>query len=196
MARALEPTKRENRSPGPWRPFGELESWPSAFMGFPWRTGGLLGDWPWQDRPRALLPAMDVTENDEHYTITVELPGAGKDDVHVEVQDGVLTIRGEKKSEREEEREQRRYVERSYGSFSRSFQLPADADAAHLDASFKDGVLSITVPKTAEAKPGRSRSEWADAERETSSTTDRCTCVPWRLAGRYARTLHGSGAAP
>jgi HSP20 family protein len=143
MGEQIEAKKDQPRSLQPWRPFGELEGWPFA----------LFGDWPWSDRPRALLPAIDVTENDLHYTITVELPGATKDDVQVELHEGVLTIRGEKKSEREEKKEQRRYVERSYGSFSRSFRLPGDADEARLEASFEDGVLTISVPRTEAAKP-------------------------------------------
>jgi HSP20 family protein len=65
----------------------------------------------------------------------------------------MLTIRGEKKSEREEKKEQRRYAERSYGSFRRSFRLPSDADADRLEASCQDGVLSVTIPRTEEAKP-------------------------------------------
>src|SRR2546425_11521476 len=86
---------------------------------------------------------MDVSENDDHYTISVELPGGRKEDFPVELHEGVLTIRGEKKSEYEEKKEHRCYGERSFGSFSRSFQLPADADASRIDATFKDGVLSI-----------------------------------------------------
>jgi HSP20 family protein len=99
------------------------------------------------------MPALDISDDDEQYSITVELPGGKKDDVHVEVHDDTLTIRGEKKSEREEKKEQRRYVERSYGTFSRSFSLPSDADAEHIDASFKDGVLTIRLPKTEAKKP-------------------------------------------
>ena len=98
---------------------------------------------------------MDVHENDTRYTVTVELPGTRKEDVQVELSEGMLTIRGEKKSEREETKERRRYVERSYGSFSRSFTLPGDANAERLDASFKDGILTITIPKTEESKPKR-----------------------------------------
>lgn len=70
-----------------------------------------------------------------------------------QLHDGILTIRGEKKSERDERKEKRRYVERSYGSFNRSFRLPGDADATRLEASFKDGVLTISIPKTEEPKP-------------------------------------------
>jgi HSP20 family protein len=144
--------REQSRSMEAWRPFGELEGWPFG-PASPWRSSALFRDWPWQDRPASFLPAIDVSENDAHYAITVELPGGNKDDVQVELHDGVLTIRGEKKSEREEKKEQRRYVERSYGSFSRWFRLPVNADAARLEASFKDGVLSITIPKTEEAKP-------------------------------------------
>jgi HSP20 family protein len=152
MAKDTDTTKEQTRSLSAWRPFGELEGWPFG-AGFPWRSSALFGDSPWQDRPRVLLPAIDVTENDAQYTITAELPGATKDDVEVELHEGILTLRGEKKSEREEKKEQRHYVERSYGSFRRSFQLPANADASRLQASFKDGVLTIIVPKTEEAKP-------------------------------------------
>lgn len=152
MAKENETKKEQTRSLEAWRPFGELEGWPFG-VGFPWRTSTLFGDWPWQDRPRAFAPAIDVTENDAQYAITVELPGGTKDDVQVELHDGVLTIHGEKKNEREEKKEQRRYVERTYGSFSRSFRLPGNADAERLHASFKDGVLTIAVPKVEEAKP-------------------------------------------
>jgi HSP20 family protein len=109
--------------------------------------------WPTQVRAGTLVPAIDVSDDDRHYTITVELPGGRKEDLQIEVQHDTLTIRGEKKSEREEKKEQRRYVERSYGTFSRSFSLPSDADAEHIDASFKDGVLTIRLPKTEAAKP-------------------------------------------
>jgi HSP20 family protein len=99
------------------------------------------------------LPAVDVRENDQRYAVTVELPGVRKEDVQVELENGMLTIRGEKTSEREEKQEQCRYSERSYGSFSRSFSLPSDADADRLEASFKDGVLSLTIPRIEQVKP-------------------------------------------
>ena len=152
MAKETEPKKESTRSLDVWRPFGELDAWPFG-VGLPWRTSPPFADWPWQDRPRAFAPAIDVSENDAQYSITAELPGGTKDDVQVELHDGVLTIRGEKKNEREEKKEKRHYVERTYGSFSRSFRLPGNADAERLQASFKDGVLTITVPKTEEAKP-------------------------------------------
>jgi len=152
--------KRETGSLMPWRPFGELEPWPTFGEGFfPSRMGRLMDelfrDWRLPSRLQPCVPAMDVHEDDTRYTVTVELPGTRKEDVQVELSEGMLTIRGEKKSEREETKERRRYVERSYGSFSRSFTLPGDANAERLDASFKDGILTITIPKTEESKPKR-----------------------------------------
>jgi HSP20 family protein len=145
----------ESRSVASWRPFEGLEPWPSFFGEgrFPRLLDEMFREWPGAARGRGLAPAMDVHEDEKQYAISVELPGVKKEDVHVELQEGALTIRGEKSSEREEKKEQRRYTERSYGSFSRSFRLPADADVERLDASFKDGVLTIAIPKTEEAKP-------------------------------------------
>jgi HSP20 family protein len=158
---AEKPKEEKGRGPerselAPWRPFGDLERWPNLLANWP-STSRLLGDdlfpWPWARRTGAVVPALDVRENDQHYAVTVELPGVRREDVHVELEGGVLTIRGEKTSEREEKKEHRRYTERSYGSFSRSFSLPPDADADRLDASFKDGVLSLTIPRIEQAKP-------------------------------------------
>ena len=100
-----------------------------------------------------LRPAVDVHEDDKGYTLSVELPGSKKDDIDVELDGNVLTIRGEKKSEREEKKERAHYVERRFGSFSRSFSLPPDAEGDRIDASFQDGVLTLRVPKSAESKP-------------------------------------------
>jgi HSP20 family protein len=139
-----------------WAPFAELEPWGLGSRRLPRLMEEMFREWPFRDWPaarRSLAPAMDVHEDDKQYAISVELPGVKREDVHVELQEGMLTIRGEKSSEREEKKEQRRYTERSYGSFSRSFRLPPDADVERLDASFKNGVLTITIPKTEEAKP-------------------------------------------
>ena len=133
-----------------WDPIRELEllrGW-SPFRDSPIRTKAFL-----DEAPTRWIPAMDVTENDDRYALTVELPGTKKEDVTVEFHENVLTIRGEKRNEREEEKEQRRYVERTYGSFSRSFTLPANAAGDRVRASFKDGVLTIEIPKREEAKP-------------------------------------------
>ena len=97
-------------------------------------------------------PAMDIAESPEGYAVTVEIPGARKEDVTVECHDNLLTIKGEKRDEREERDEHRHFVERSYGSFSRSFRLPADA-SDDIEASFRDGVLTVEVRKEEEKKP-------------------------------------------
>jgi HSP20 family protein len=151
-------SRERERSLPVWRPFGDLERWPALWEGlFPGRSGRAVGDlfreWPLSTRAGAFVPAVDLSENDTHYTITVEIPGVQKDDVHVELQDDMLVIHGEKKSEREEKKDRGRYLERSYGSFSRSFTLPSDADAERLEASFKDGVLTVRMPRREAVKP-------------------------------------------
>jgi HSP20 family protein len=150
--------EREGRAIAPWRPFGDLERWPGLWEGFfPGRTSRLMNElfreWPATARGGGFVPAVELTENDSNYTITVEIPGVQKNDVQVELQEGMLVVHGEKKSEREEKKDRSRYVERSYGSFSRAFDLPADADADRLEASFKDGVLTVKVPRKEAVKP-------------------------------------------
>jgi HSP20 family protein len=105
------------------------------------------------------VPPMSIVETDKEFTISAELPGLDQKDVDVSVEDGLLTIKGEKIQEREEKKEpdeeqKKVYLyERSYGSFCRSFALPPTVDAARVDAVFKKGVLKVHLPKSAEAKP-------------------------------------------
>ncbi|MEQ8393202.1 MAG: Hsp20/alpha crystallin family protein [Thalassospira sp.] len=102
---------------------------------------------------KALLsPRVDVFDGEDHIELSAELPGVEQDDVDVSVLDGVLTITGEKKSTRETN-EGARVVERSFGSFKRSFRLNDTIDADNITASFKNGVLLLTLPKVAEQKP-------------------------------------------
>lgn len=103
-------------------------------------------------RERSWVPAMDIRESTDGYAVTLELPGAKKEDISVECHDNVLTVKGEKRDEREEKDEHRHYVERSYGSFTRSFRLPPDA-SDDIKASFRDGVLTVDVAKHEERKP-------------------------------------------
>lgn len=132
-----------------WDPFSELDLF-DRWLGSR-RAGRLLGeDLP---PPRSYQPAVDVSENEDAYVITAELPGSKPEDVTVELHEGVLTLRGEKKSERSGENEHTRWVERSFGSFSRSFTLPSNANGEKVDARFENGVLTLTVPKREEAKP-------------------------------------------
>ena len=98
-------------------------------------------------------PSVDIYESKDAITIDAELPGLNQKDISVTVVDNVLTIKGEKKQEKEVKEENYHRVERSYGLFSRSFTLPVGVKADNIKASYKDGVLKITLPKAEEAKP-------------------------------------------
>jgi HSP20 family protein len=111
--------------------------------GFPAFSNNAVGE---------LLPDMDVTETDKQIEITAELPGLEEKDVQINLADNVLTIRGEKKAEKEEKDKTFRLVERSYGSFLRSLELPAGINPDAIKASIEKGVLKVTVPKPAPAQ--------------------------------------------
>lgn len=98
-------------------------------------------------------PASEATQDDDAYRIAIELPGVQPDDIDLTVEEGVVSLRGEKRFERTEEGENCFFTERQYGSFSRSFRLPADADGESVEAAMKDGVLTIRVPRRAAAGP-------------------------------------------
>ena len=100
------------------------------------------------------MPAVNVEETSESILLTAELPGLGEDDVEIELENNILTIRGEKREEREEGEEGGRYHlwERRYGSFQRSFTVPRTVNPEDIDAGFDSGVLTVTMPKAAEAK--------------------------------------------
>ena len=99
------------------------------------------------------MPVVDIAEDDKEYLITAELPEVKKDDVRVTVENGVLTLTGERKFEKEENNKRWHRVERSYGSFARSFTLPGDSDAAKVKAEFKEGLLKVHVAKSEAARP-------------------------------------------
>jgi HSP20 family protein len=98
-------------------------------------------------------PAFDVSETEEALTVRAELPGIEQKDIDISISDGILTIKGEKKHEKEEENACYHTVERRYGTFSRTMRLPTEVDAEKVDATFKDGVLSVTLPKSETSKP-------------------------------------------
>jgi HSP20 family protein len=102
-------------------------------------------------------PAVDIHETGRELRLDVELPGLREEDVEIEVENGVLSVRGQKSAERKEEGEEGRYhlIERSYGSFFRSFQLPQGVDAEQIAADFESGVLRIRIPKAALPQPRR-----------------------------------------
>ncbi len=98
-------------------------------------------------------PSADISETDTAYLIKAEIPGVNKEDVKVTIQDGMLTIQGERKMEKEEKDKKFHRIERSYGSFMRSFRVPDDADESGVKAEFKDGMLNVTLNKTEKPKP-------------------------------------------
>ena len=118
-----------------------LQSWPAA----PWRTA-ITG---------RFAPALDVSETDKEYRVSVELPGMTKDDIEITVGGGRLTVGGEKREHKKVQKEGSVRVERAYGSFSRTIALPASVDEEEVDAGFKNGVLTIRLRKTAQAQATR-----------------------------------------
>ena len=100
-------------------------------------------------------PSVDISEDDKEYLIKADLPEVDKKDVKITVQDGVMAISGERKYEKEEKGKKYHRVERSYGSFERSFMIPADAEEEKVSAQYKDGVLTVHLPKGETAKPKR-----------------------------------------
>src|SRR5947199_3104473 len=137
-----------------WEPLREMEDFQnrlSTLFGRPLRrTNGhgreeiTLADW---------MPLADITEDEKEYLIKAELPEMKKEDVKVTAENGVLTISGERKFEKEEKKRKYHRVERGYGTFMRSFALPDDADFNKVNAEFKSGVLTVHVPKSEQAKP-------------------------------------------
>jgi HSP20 family protein len=94
-----------------------------------------------------VAPASEASTNDDAYTIAVELPGVDEKDIDISIDGGVVTVKGEKKTSREEKGKTWYFSERQYGAFSRSFRMPPDAEEGKVSADLKDGVLTITVPK-------------------------------------------------
>ena len=114
---------------------------------------------PWASRSGAegegWAPRVDIREHGNAIVIEAEVPGAERDSLKLEVKDGVLTLKGEKRSERQEEGEGVYRVERSYGAFERKFSLPEEVDGEKIEAVYKDGVLTVTLPKKPELAPRR-----------------------------------------
>jgi HSP20 family protein len=107
------------------------------------------------DQGRRWVPPMDLVEAEDHFVLKADLPGLTEGDVNIEVQDGALTISGERKAEHEEREKGWYRIERSFGSFSRSLTLPDGVDPDRIEASFSHGVLGVRIPKPEERKPRR-----------------------------------------
>lgn len=113
------------------------------------------GDWSWKNlgfNSNVFTPRVDVTEDNDNLYVTADIPGVTKNEVKVSVVGDMLTISGEKKNEKRDENKNYYRVERTSGSFSRSFTLPAEIIVDKINAEFKDGVLNITLPKSEESK--------------------------------------------
>lgn len=144
----------------PWHPIADLRrevdrlfEEAGSLFGAPWGRLPTLAAAPWfRASPPALVPPAEVTETDGAYKIALEMPGLDENAVSVSLREDVLTISAEKTEEMKEEGENRHIAERSYGFCTRSFRLPADADAGAIAAILKNGVLTITVPRAAPAK--------------------------------------------
>ena len=158
----IEEKKAEPTSAsGEWRPFETLRreiqrlfddfdgrSWHSPFR----RSVSDLQPFWRRDLTWGTTPAMDVIETDKGYEITAELPGMSESDVQVVAANGGLTIKGEKKEEKEERKKDYYVSERRYGSFERRLQIPEGVDAEKIEANFKKGVLTVILPKKPEAQ--------------------------------------------
>jgi HSP20 family protein len=135
-----------------WRPqaglapvHDEFERMFDSFFGIDRRRSDLESfDW---------VPRVNVEELEDRFEISAEIPGMKKDDIGIEIQENVLTIKGEKKYEKEEKDRNYTIFERSYGTFRRAFTLPENVNGERIDASYGDGVLTITVPKIEPVRP-------------------------------------------
>jgi HSP20 family protein len=138
----------------PWNPLREMDEAQNRLNrfflgGFPARMGTgeipsmTVADWS---------PEVDISEDDHGYLLKADLPEIKKDEVRVTVEDGILSVSGERKSEKEDPRKKFHRVELCYGTFRRSFTLPEDADSTKVTAEFRDGVLKVHLPTTPVAK--------------------------------------------
>jgi HSP20 family protein len=135
-----------------WEPFQDLPATHKDFNrfiseAFPRLFGG------GEPSTRIWAPPVDIYETDNALVLKADLPGVDPKDVEIRVENGVLYLKGERKFEKEVKEEDYHRVERSYGAFSRSFSLPSSIDTEHVKAEYKDGQLTLTMPKREEAKP-------------------------------------------
>ncbi len=135
-----------------WNPFKELENMEKRLSGYLGRPGARTESGKEAMTVAEWSPRVDITEDDKEYVIKADLPDVKKEDIKLTVHDNVMSISGERKYEKEEQGKKYHRVERSYGSFMRSFTVPDDADASKVSAEYKDGVLNAHLPKSEKAK--------------------------------------------
>lgn len=141
---ALETWRPKLMAWNPFRDLARVEREMEEMFGRPLR-------WPWGDGERGWAPAVDLIDQKEEIVLRADLPGLDEKDIEVTVQDGTLTIRGQRKEEKEEKKEDY-YNERAYGAFTRTLALPAGVDRERIKATFAKGVLEVHLPKAKEAK--------------------------------------------
>jgi HSP20 family protein len=131
----------------PWTGFGNLKQDMDRLFGqlaaTKWDDFPTLGEW---------APSMDISETKDSLVVKVEVPGMDQKDIRISLQENLLTITGEKRQEKEEQEERYHRVERSYGAFTRGVRLPVAVDGSKVSATFKNGLLTVTLPKTPAAK--------------------------------------------
>src|SRR5271163_501587 len=120
----------------------------------------------------AFAPPVDVYEDEHNITLKIEVPGIDEKDIDVRIENNTLTVHGERKFEKEEKEENYRRVERQYGSFTRTFTLPTTVDSEKVSANYDKGVLKITLPKKAEAKPKQIKVNVGGAEVKNEKTVE------------------------
>jgi len=143
--------RKPGRVPAIWQPFQELEDMSRRFQ-------NLFRRWPlssWEEPTLGFgqwAPSLDIYEKEDHFVVTAELPGMKEKDIDVSIVGDTLTVKGEKKADTEVKKENYYRAERNYGAFWRSIALPVGVDAAKVEASYVDGVLTVTLPKTSGEK--------------------------------------------
>jgi len=135
----------------PWRDFGTLQDRINKIFDQTVRT--LYPDAEEDLERGTWAPAVDIHETEDSFIVKADVPGVSKDDIQIDLKDGTLTLRGEKKLENKVSKDNYVRVERSYGTFVRSFTLPKNVDSEKIQAKYKDGVLELKLPKKEEAKP-------------------------------------------
>lgn len=142
------PQRLRRRAQGPFRAMAELENEMDRWM------QGSLGSlaWPIEAEGMGFSPACDFKESGKEYIVKFDIPGVKKDDVKIEIENNCLTVSGERSDTKEEKDARHFLTETSYGSFMRSFNLPAAVDENKVDAHYDAGVLTVTVPKLATSK--------------------------------------------
>ncbi len=135
----------------PWRDFGTLQDRVNKMFDQTVRT--LYPETEEELERGTWAPAVDIHETEDSFVVKADLPGVNKDDIQIDLKDNTITLKGERKFENKVSKDNYIRVERSYGTFVRSFTLPQNVDAEKIKAAYKDGVLELTLPKKEEAKP-------------------------------------------